>query len=83
MTCETFRLPSGQTAIVCSRNRRRPKCRCGMPATLECDWKVSTRRSGTCDKPICQTCAVSPAPEKDLCPDHAIEYRRWKEARGK
>lgn len=78
MTCEHVTLPGGQRAIVCSQTRR---CKCGNRATLECDWKVPTRRSGTCDAAICATCATSPAPDKDLCPKHAEEFERWKAAR--
>jgi hypothetical protein len=78
MPCEVIHLPGGGTAIVCSRGRRQ-RCACGKPATLLCDWKVKGKRSGTCDKPLCASCSHSPAPEKDLCPEHAAD---WK-ARGK
>lgn len=78
MGCEHVRLPGGHAAIVCSPTRR---CKCGRRATLECDWKVATRRSGTCDAPICAACARSPAPNKDLCPKHQIVFRQWKAAR--
>lgn len=78
MACEHLTLPDGTRAIVCGRSRRRPKCKgCGRPADLACDWKVKTRRSGTCDAPICSACTTSPAEGKDLCPDHAADYRRW------
>jgi len=42
---------------------------------LLCDWKVPGRRSGTCDVPICSRCTASPAPDKDLCPDHAAAWK--------
>lgn len=81
MTCEFVSLPGGGVAIVCGTRTRR-KCRgCGRPATLECDWKVPGRKSGTCDAPICARCATSPAPGKDLCPDHAEAYKAWLAAR--
>jgi hypothetical protein len=77
MTCEHVSFPGG-SAIVCSGRRARTRCRCGNKATLLCDWKVTTRRpSGTCDKPICARCATSPAPDKDLCPDHAKAFAEW------
>ena len=63
MPCTPTRTLHG-VAIVCTRGRR---CPCGRPATLECDWKVPTRKSGTCDAPICTGCTTSPAPGKDLC----------------
>jgi hypothetical protein len=81
MTCERVTLPGGGVAIVCGPRQRRKRCECGQPATLECDWKVPSRKSGTCDAPICAGCTTSPAPEKDLCPAHAAEFEQWKEAR--
>lgn len=76
MTCETFVLPGGRKAIVCS-SRRTPRCACGHRAPYLCDWKVPARRSGTCDAPLCDRCASSPAPEKHLCQDHALAFDRW------
>lgn len=78
MTCEHITLPSGGSAIVCSS---RQKCRCGRRATLLCDWKVPSRQSGTCDKPICSKCTTSPAPDKDLCPAHAEAFKEWKKGK--
>lgn len=80
MTCERVNI-GGVTAIVCGPRRRRPRCGCGRPASLECDWKVPSRKSGTCDAPICERCAVSPAPEKDLCAVHALEFEAWQARR--
>lgn len=80
MPCERIVMPGGGTAIVCSSRRRR-RCACGGVATLLCDWKVPNTRSGTCDAPICGTCSVSPATDKDLCPEHAAAFAAWKAAR--
>lgn len=77
MTCEYVTLAGGATAIVCSGHRAR-RCKCGRSAPLLCDWKVP---GGTCDKPICTACATSPAPDKDLCPEHAAAWRDWQAAR--
>lgn len=74
MTCETVSLPGGGRAIVCGPRRRRRKCACGKPAGKLCDWKVKSRRSGTCDTPICSSCSHVPAPGKDLCPQHAAQW---------
>lgn len=74
MKCEIISTPTG-VAIVCGARRRTKRCACGKPADLLCDWKVPSKRSGTCDAPICAACSHSPAPDKDLCPDHA---RQWK-----
>lgn len=82
MTCEFVPMPGGGTAIVCGPRRKHDKCGCGRRATLLCDWKMETvHSSGTCSKPICTRCTTSPAPDKDLCPAHAAEYAKWKQAR--
>ena len=85
MTCENVSLPGGGRAIVCGRFGPREKCRCGRTATLLCDWKMPNpeehrraRGSTTCDKPLCERCTTSPAPDKDLCPAHAETFQRWK-----
>lgn len=72
MTCTPVSMPGGGTAIVCTSTRR---CRCGNRATLLCDWKVPTKKSGTCDAPLCPKCTSSPAPEKDLCATHSAEWK--------
>ncbi|WP_439569087.1 hypothetical protein [Sphingopyxis sp.] len=69
MGCETVQLDNGARAIVCSPGRTK-RCACGKRADRLCDWKVKTRRSGTCDTPICRACSHEPAPGKDLCPAH-------------
>lgn len=74
MVCTRVTLPDGMAAIVCGPRLRRKRCGCGSgkPAALLCDWKVA---GGTCDAPICEVCTHSPAPDKDLCPTHAAEWR--------
>lgn len=79
MTCERVTMPGGVTAIVCGPRRR---CACGRRATLLCDWKVPTKKSGTCDAPVCVDCAVSPAAGKDLCRKHAAAFGEWQRKRG-
>jgi len=82
MACERVSLPDGGHAIVCgTRSTRKDRCACGRVATRLCDWKVPERRSGTCDAPICASCATSPAPEKDICPAHAPALRAWQDNR--
>lgn len=75
MPCTHVTLPGGQRAIVCGPRRRPKLCACGQPATLLCDWKVPAKKSGTCDRPICEACTHSPAPDKDLCTDHAAQWK--------
>lgn len=76
MACQHVTLPGGGTAIVCG-TRSRQRCACGKPATLACDWKVPTKKSGTCDAPICAKCTTSPAPDKDICPSHVEALEAW------
>lgn len=80
MVCERVSLPGGGAAIVCSPGRRK-RCACGKPAPFLCDWKVPSRRTGTCDAPICADHATAPAPDKHLCPAHAADYAQWAVAR--
>lgn len=80
MKCQHVTVPGGYSAIVCG-TRTRHRCKCGRAADLLCDWKVKGKRSGTCDRPICSRCTTKPAPDKDLCLEHAAEYERWKASR--
>lgn len=83
MTCDHVTVPGGARAIVCS-SRRRQRCGCGRNATLLCDWKVPAKKSGTCDKPLCDRCTAHPEAngrvnfDKDLCPAHAEAFEQWK-----
>jgi hypothetical protein len=79
MPCRHVALPDGSAAIVCGPGKRCVVCR--RAADRLCDWKVPERKSGTCDKPICYRCTVSPTPDKDLCPDHAASFDEWKKGR--
>lgn len=73
MKCTHLNLGDGMQAIVCG-GRRVHTCACGRPSTKLCDWKIG--RGRTCDKRLCDECAYSPAPEKDLCPTHAEAWKR-------
>lgn len=75
MTCHNVSLPDGTRAIVCTSERGKLCVQCGKRAALLCDWKMPSRRSGTCDAPICASCTHSPAPDKDLCPTHAAQWK--------
>lgn len=81
MTCHPFDIPGVGRGFVCTSGKAK-RCSCGRRATLECDWKVPSRRSGTCDAPICAHCTTSPAPDKDICPEHKPDYEAWKKGRG-
>lgn len=56
-------------------------CACGHEATALCDWKVAAHKTGTCDTPICPKHLKQVAPGKVLCPQHQLEYDRWKARR--
>ena len=75
MQCQVVPMPGGGNAIVCGPTTR---CKCGRKARLLCDWKMPSKASGTCDKPLCSSCTFSPAPDKDLCPKHKAEFEEWK-----
>ena len=63
-------------AIICGPKRIRSCIVCRAPATRECDWRLDRvrypRKSGshTCDAGLCAQHTFSPAPDKDLCPNH-------------
>lgn len=76
MPCQHVRLPDGSGAIVCGSRQERQRCACGRPATLLCDWKGfgAAPDTPTCGAPICSHCTTSPAPDKDLCREHAEQW---------
>jgi hypothetical protein len=75
--CEHIQLPGGGF-VICG-GRHKPKyCACGRAADFLCDWKVSARNSGTCDRPICKQHAQQVAPGKHLCPEHQRAFEAWK-----
>lgn len=75
MTCEHVKLPSGGVAIVCGRGPRPIKCaHCGARGRRLCDFVTEPARNHalakTCDKGLCDACAVSVGKGIDHCPDH-------------
>jgi hypothetical protein len=52
---------------------------CGNPATLQCDAPTG-RRSGTCDRHLCASCATEVGPDRHLCPAHASGFATANEA---
>ncbi len=60
-------------AIICSHGRRAPKCRfCDRTSAKLCDFLLIGSKAGkTCDAPLCDRCATSVGPDRDLCPPHA------------
>lgn len=72
MPCEHVTLKDGTRAIVCTGRRGRRRCSAcrNAWASLECDFPTPSRKTGTCDKPLCSDCAVSVGPNLDHCPTH-------------
>jgi hypothetical protein len=75
--CEHLNI-EGQHVIICDARRKRQFCACGRKCDFLCDWKVSAKKSGTCDAPICRKHAQQVAPGKHLCPLHQRHYDDWK-----
>jgi hypothetical protein len=76
---EQKNFPDGGSVIICGA---RPKPRycgvCGREAVALCDWKVATKKSGACDRPLCAQHAKRVGPGKHLCPEHQRGYDHWK-----
>ncbi len=53
----------------------RPCAVCGWISERLCDWKLPG--GNDCDRPLCSACTTSPAPGKDLCPEHVQLYKAW------
>lgn len=62
-----------------NRNAPRPCSVCGWISERLCDWIMTPGplQDVTCDRPLCAWCTSSPAPGKDLCPQHELAYRAW------
>ncbi|OHB67435.1 MAG: hypothetical protein A2V70_03755 [Planctomycetes bacterium RBG_13_63_9] len=77
MTCRHYISPDGKVAaVVCGPAPRRKFCSvCGKPGALLCDYPEPGRKSGTCDKPLCATCARHVGKDRDHCPHHAAQER--------
>ena len=67
-------------AIVCGpRQKPKPCVGCGErmnPRQMrQCDARIKGTNGKTCDKFVCVSCTHVPAPGKDLCPDHAAQWK--------
>jgi hypothetical protein len=85
MPCKVVKLPNGMTAVVKMAPQRKKFCECGRPCTKLCDFVLSPpeqiTHKRTCDKPMCDCCAVHVGPELDYCKPHA-EIMRQRESGG-
>jgi hypothetical protein len=78
MPCTPFDIPGVGRGIICSRTRT-PRCGCGRPSAFQCD-APSKRKSGTCDKHLCASCATEVGPDRHLCQAHASGFAVTNEA---
>ncbi len=72
MPCNHIKLPGGASAIICTRRGPAKRCcSCGGPSSKLCDFPLTGAKAGaTCDRPVCQSCAVHRDPDIDYCPTH-------------
>lgn len=70
MQCDFIDTPNGRI-VICSHRRSRPKCACGNRATKQCDYP-NARGKGTCDRNLCNRCAISVGPDRDYCRTHPL-----------
>ena len=71
MTCHPLGNGGG---FFCTRERRIPPCSvCGKRLTSKlCDFALTGPRTGdTCNRKLCEGCAVNVGPNRDYCPPHA------------
>ena len=63
-------LGDGTTVIVCTSRQRVARCQVckKRPHTKLCDWKIDNEN--TCDKKLCDGCAVKIDKGTDYCPEH-------------
>lgn len=83
MTCRTLVQGNGVTVIACTRGRERRLCSvCKSRAMSKlCDFPLRGERAGaTCDRDLCDRCAVHVGPNRDLCPVHARLEKKEEEA---
>jgi len=73
MPCTVVDFGNGSRGFVCTSRPRFRLCACGsgQRATLQCDWKVPTRHSGTCDGWICPPATHRPDPHNGPRPPTA------------
>lgn len=56
MTCDVIKFVDGSHAIVCHRGTRAKRCQfCNEHASFECDGPKPKKKSGTCDKRMCES----------------------------
>lgn len=60
--------------FMCGKNLDLPICcNCRLICEYLCDFPVG--KNGTCDRKLCQKCALEIKNDIHLCPEHAIFYK--------
>lgn len=77
MTCRIYKGDKGMI-ILCDRGGQSKRCSvCGRKATKLCDFPLRGKLAGkTCDKDLCDKCAVSVGHSVDYCPAHARYHQK-------
>lgn len=65
-----------------ARTRPTKRCRCGWPASRQCDHYEEASGEMRCDVVICSRCTLETGPDRDLCPKHAGLHRDAERGRG-
>ena len=75
MPCHWLNLPGGGVAHIRTSSQQPKLCACGRLSTRLCDYIVSlpeqVTHKKTCDKALCDHCAVHAGPDLDYCREHA------------
>lgn len=74
MACVRIRV-HGELAWLCgdfSNDERKPCAECGVMPSKLCDYPIGNER--TCDRLLCEDCAVKIQGDIDYCPSHATEW---------
>ena len=64
-----------------NRSATPPCCVCGWISGRQCDYRLEQAHPSvaapTCNRWLCDVCTTSPAPDKDLFPQHVQRYKAW------
>lgn len=82
MTCDFIRYTDGTKFVMCRRSERTKRCQfCRGEAQYACDAPRPKKKSGTCDKRMCEACRILVSEDLsgaivrtvDHCPDHPLD----------
>ena len=68
--------PQGPAVVHVCRRGGAPCSECHSPHTKLCDFPLRGSRGGTCDRKLCDRCAVTVGPDKHYCGPHARLARK-------